>query len=135
MYSKTTIIGRLGSDPELRYTQAGKSVCNVNVATTDYYNGEEQTEWHKIVAWDKTAELIGKHLHKGSLALFEGKNQTRKWEDKDGNTRYTTEILVFLVKFLDPKPKSDYKGGGNAKHTDPGLDQGLSQEDESDYPF
>jgi len=105
--NKVQIIGRLGQDPEMKYTQNGKAVCSLSVATSETYkdrdgNKQEKTEWHRLVAWDKTAELCGEYLKKGSLAYFEGKLQTRQYE-KDGEKRYSTEIVVQNVRFLTPK--------------------------------
>jgi single-strand DNA-binding protein len=104
MLNKVQIIGNLGSDPESR--QAGEStVTNFTVATTERWkdrNGEQQesTEWHKIVAWGKLAEICSQYLHKGKQVYVEGAIQTRKWQDKDGNDRYTTEIKAFTMKML-----------------------------------
>lgn len=102
--NKAIILGYLGADPEIRYTPAGKAVCELRVATNEKWikdnQPQERTEWHRLVAWDKTAELCCKYLKKGNQAYFEGKLQTRSWEDKDGNKRYTTEIQVNQVTFL-----------------------------------
>jgi single-strand DNA-binding protein len=99
MYSvnKVSLLGRVGKDPETRQTGAANSVCNFSIATTEKYkdkSGEvkENTEWHNIVVWGKPAEIIQKYVKKGDLIYIEGKLQTRKWEDKEGNTRYSTEI-------------------------------------------
>jgi len=103
--NKVLLIGNLGQDPELRYTGSGDAVCNMRVATTDTYtnaNGEEvqNTEWHNVVAWGRTGEICAEYLQKGSQAYFEGKLQTNEWEDRDGNTRYTTEVKIWTVEFL-----------------------------------
>jgi single-strand DNA-binding protein len=95
--NKVILIGNLGQDPELRYTGSGTAVCNISVATNESYtnrDGElvERTEWHRVVTWDKLAEICNEYLRKGSQVYFEGQLQTRSWEDRDGNTRYTTEI-------------------------------------------
>lgn len=95
--NKHMIIGHLGADPEVRYTQAGMTVANFRVATTERYTDksgakQEKTEWHKVVAFNKLADICKDFLHKGSQVYVEGKSTTRKWEDRDGNTRYTTEI-------------------------------------------
>lgn len=108
MLNKVMLIGRLGKDPELRYTNNDQAVASFSIATDESYtdnDGERQkkTEWHNIVVWGKLAETVEKYLHKGSLAYFEGKIQTRKWEDKEGNDRYTTEVVAFTVRFLEPK--------------------------------
>ena len=106
--NKVTLIGNLGRDPEIRYSQQGLAVCNFSIATTDYWtdknSGErqEQTEWHRIVAFGKQAETLEKYLSKGSQVYVEGKLQTRKWE-KDGQDHYTTEIVVSNFQFLGGK--------------------------------
>jgi single-strand DNA-binding protein len=113
------LIGRLGRDPELRTTKSGTPVASMSVATSEKYKdkkGEaiEKTEWHRLVAWDRLAELCDKYLGKGDLAYFEGRLQTREWEDKEGNKRFTTEIIVYKVEFLTPKSesgRSDSSGG------------------------
>lgn len=102
------IIGRVGKDPEIRYTQSNTPVATVSVATSDRYkdrNGEmqETTEWHKVIAWGRLAEICNEYLQKGSLVYFEGSLQTNSWEDKDGNKRYTTEIKASGMQMLDSK--------------------------------
>jgi single-strand DNA-binding protein len=114
--NKAMIIGRLGQDPEVRYTQSNTAVATLNVATTERYkdrNGElqENTEWHRIVAWGRLAEICQQYLKKGSLAYFEGPIQTREWEDKDGQKRYTTEIKALNMQMLDTRGSS---GGGSS---------------------
>jgi single-strand DNA-binding protein len=108
MLNRAQVIGNLGRDPEISYTNGGRAVANFSVATTDSWKdkqtGEkrEYTEWHKVVAWDKLAEVCGEYLHKGKQVFVEGKIETRKWE-KDGVTRYTTRIVATTVKMLGPK--------------------------------
>ena len=98
--NKVILIGHLGKDPEMRYTAAGAPIANFSVATSeswkDKHSGEktDKTEWHNIVMFDKVAEIAGQYLRKGSLVYLEGKLQTRKWQDKEGNDRYTTEIVL-----------------------------------------
>lgn len=104
--NQCNFIGNIGRDPDLRYTASGKAVANFSIAVTEKYNGEDQTEWVNVVAWNKLAEVCGKYLHKGSPVYISGKMQTRKWEDKDGNTKYTTEIIAFQMQMLGSK------GGG-----------------------
>jgi single-strand DNA-binding protein len=104
--NKVILLGRLGQDPELKYTPSGAAVCNFSVATsetwTDKNSGQknEKTEWHRIVVWGKLAELCNQYLSKGRQAFIEGKLQTRSWDDKDGNKRYTTEISATTVQFI-----------------------------------
>jgi single-strand DNA-binding protein len=96
--NKVQIIGNLGRDPEIRYTADNKPIANVTVATTDKWKKDgqqqEKTEWHRIVVFGGLAEVVEKYLKKGDSAYFEGKIQTRKWQDNTGNERYTTEIVV-----------------------------------------
>jgi len=94
------LVGRLGNDPELRYTQAGKSVSNFRIATNEFYGGNKYTEWHRIVVWGKTAENCAQYLSKGRQVLVQGRIQTRQWEDREGTRRYTTEIIAQRVEFL-----------------------------------
>lgn len=96
--NKATLIGRLGGDPELRTTKNGKNVCHLNVATGG--KGDDKTEWHKVIVWDKQAENAVKYLKKGSQVYIEGRIQTRSWEDK-GEKRYATEISASVLTFLD----------------------------------
>ena len=113
MLNKAMLIGRLGRDPEVRYTQSGQAVCNFSIATSEKWKGNdgeqhEKTEWHRIVAWKRLAEVCGEYLEKGSLVYIEGKLQTREWADKDGSKRYTTEIVARELKMLSFK--KDGKG-------------------------
>jgi len=109
--NKTMIIGNLGNDPELRHTQNETPVATLSVATTERWkdsdgNKQERTEWHRVVAWKRLAEVCGEHLHKGDKVYIEGKLQTRKWEDQDGNTRYTTEIVARELEMLGGRQDS-----------------------------
>ncbi|MCK9295651.1 MAG: single-stranded DNA-binding protein [Desulfobulbaceae bacterium] len=124
MINKAIIIGNLGSDPEVRYTQSGTAVANFNVATTEKWKGQdgqmqEQTEWHRIVAFARLAEICGEYLSKGSKVYVEGRIQTRSWNDKDGNKRYTTEIVAREMKMLDPKGGSSSAAGNYAEEPPP----------------
>ena len=108
MVNKAILIGRLGKDPEVRYTPDGAMVTNFNLATDEQWkdkNGEkvQKTEWHRIVAFGKLAEICGNYLVKGKLIFVEGRIQTRSWEDKEGVKRYTTEIVANNMHMLDPK--------------------------------
>jgi single-strand DNA-binding protein len=103
--NKVILIGNLGRDPELRYTQTGQPVANFTVATNENWTGrdgkrEERTEWHRVVAWGKTAELCAQYLSKGRTVYLEGRIQTREWEDKEGQKRQTTEVVAQTVQFL-----------------------------------
>ncbi len=114
MLNKAMLIGNLGADPELRFTSAGTAVASFSVATTERWKGQhgevqEQTEWHRIIVWNKLAEICKEYLHKGSRVYIEGKLQTRKWQDQSGADRYTTEIVAREMKILTPRP-SDTRG-------------------------
>jgi single-strand DNA-binding protein len=104
------LICRLGGDPEKRVTQSGTSVANVSAATSEKYKDQsgsmqEKTEWHKLVFWNKTADLVEQYCHKGSLIYVEGSIQTKEWDDKEGKKQYTKEIVCRQLQFLDSKPK------------------------------
>jgi len=108
MINKVILIGNLGADPEIRYTQSGTPVVNFRVATTERWKGQdgqqqEQTEWHNIVAWRRLAEICAEFLSKGSKVYIEGKLQTRKWQDQNGNDRFTTEIVAKDMQMLSPR--------------------------------
>ena len=112
MLNKVLIIGRLGADPELRYTQSGSPVASLRIATDESYtdkdgNRVERTEWHRVAVFQRAAENCNQYLRKGSLVYVEGKLSTRKWQDQNGQERYTTEIRADRVQFLDRK-----EGGG-----------------------
>lgn len=103
--NKVILVGNLGKDPELRFTQSGTAVCSFSVATTEKWtdptgNLKEQTEWHKITVWKKQAENCAKYLKKGSSAFIEGRLSTRSYEDQGGQRKYVTEIVAENVKFL-----------------------------------
>ena len=108
MKNLAILIGNLGDDPTVRYTQSGTAVATFNLATTERWRGQdgqtqEATEWHRIVVWDKLGEICAQYLQKGSLVYISGRMQTRKWQDKEGGTRYTTEIVAREMKMLDGK--------------------------------
>lgn len=110
--NKVILIGRLGRDPEVKYTPSGQAVAKFSIATDETYkdrNGEQQrrTEWHNIVAWRRLAEICGEYLVKGKLVYIEGRIQTRQWEDREGNKRNTTEIVAREMKMLSPKGEGD----------------------------
>src|SRR5580698_10460908 len=103
--NKVILVGRLGRDPETRYTSGGQAVCNFTLATDETFrdrNGEKQkrTEWHRIVVWAKQAEIAQQYLHKGSLIFVEGRIQTRQWDDREGQKRTTVEIVATNFRML-----------------------------------
>ncbi len=108
MLNKAMIIGRLGREPELKYTQSGMPVTTLNIATDESYldrdgNRVEKTEWHRVSVFQRAAENCAQYLSKGSLVYVEGRIQTRKWQDQQGQDRYSTDIVANTVRFLDKK--------------------------------
>ncbi len=115
--NKVILVGRLGRDPETRYTGGGQAVANFSMATDETYkdkNGERQkrTEWHKIVVWSKLAEIAQQYLKKGSLLYLEGRIQTREWQDKEGQKRTTAEIVATNFRMLGGRAEGAAAGGG-----------------------
>jgi len=102
--NKAILIGNVGKEPELRKTQSGTSVANFSLATSKKVKGEDKTEWHRIVAWDKLAEIIEKYVRKGDKVMIEGEIETREYE-KDGRKVYTTEIRAWNMEMLGGKPE------------------------------
>ena len=137
--NKAIILGRLGQDPDVRYTANGTACCNLSVATDESYKDKntgqkiEKTEWHKVSMFGKLAEVAGQYLHKGSQVYIEGKLETRKWQNKEGQDQYTTEIKVDIsgqMQMLDSKPDGDsggktpgQKAGQPAPHSDDWQDE------------
>jgi len=154
--NKAIIVGNLGRDPEMRYTQSNTPVATFSVATTDQWtdkNGErqERTEWHRVVAWARLAEICGQYLQKGKQVYIEGRLQTREWEDQNGQKRYTTEIVAREMQMLgrpgDAPARNEYdqrqpaaqakqasqaKQGGGA---DPFPEAPMPGNDDDDLPF
>jgi single-strand DNA-binding protein len=118
--NRAMLIGRLGKDPEVRYTQDGKAVASFSIATSEKWKdkatGEnrEKTEWHRIVAFRRLGEICGEYLSKGSQIYIEGRLQTRSWE-KDGVTRYTTEIIADRMQMLGSKDRGDFQGNNKSQ--------------------
>jgi single-strand DNA-binding protein len=137
MVNKVILVGRLGADPEVRYMQDGTMVTNFRLATDEQWkdkNGEkvQRTEWHRVVAFRKLAEICGNYLSKGRLVYIEGKMQTRSWEDKDGQKRFTTEIVASNMQMLESKgPGREEAGAGSGA---PPYGGGEQPPDE-DVPF
>ena len=132
--NKVILIGNLGRDPELRYTQGGSAVANFTLATNERWrdkdgNNQERTEWHRIVVWGRTAENCAQYLQKGRSVYIEGRLQTREWEDKDGNKRNTTEVNALNVQFLGGR------GGPGGGGDDPGYSGPGEPPPEDDIPF
>ena len=120
--NKVILIGNLGKDPEIRYAPSGSAICNITVATSrvskDKTSGEkqEQTEWHRVVMFDRLAEIAGEYLKKGKSVYIEGRLQTRKWTDKEGVEKYSTEIIAQEMTMLGGREG----GGGGGSDTDMG---------------
>ena len=119
--NKVILVGNLGKDPEVRYTQTGSAVANFSIATSEQWNDrdgkkQERTEWHNIVVWGKQAEHCGQYLSKGRQVYVEGSIRTRSYDDKSGNKRYITEIVAQRIQFLG--------GGGGTRLPQQGVDAG-----------
>lgn len=98
--NKVILIGHLGRDPEIRYSQSGMAVARFSLATTEKWSGEEKTEWHNVVCFGKLAEIVGEYLSKGRLVFVEGRLQTRSWDDQNETKRYATEIIANVMQML-----------------------------------
>ena len=136
--NKVIIVGRLGADPEMRHTAAGQAVTTIRVATNEWAgtgdSREERTEWHRVVAWGKLAETCGEYLKKGRQIYVEGRLKTRSWDDRDGNKRYSTEIVAHTVQFLDAVGSArEPADRGSEKPVESAADTGSPAED--DFPF
>jgi len=144
--NRVQLIGNLGQDPEVRYTNSGKAVCNFSLATTASWkdaegNAQDKTEWHKVVAWGKLAEICSQYLAKGRMVFVEGRLQTRKWQGKDGSDRYTTEVVIDNMIFLGGREgagrggsPAGAEGGGDARAESP-TPAGAQGFDDDDIPF
>ncbi|WP_343642840.1 single-stranded DNA-binding protein [Roseateles sp.] len=124
--NKVIILGNLGRDPELRYTPSGSAVCNVSIATTRNWKSreggerQEETEWHRVVFYDRLAEIAGEYLKKGRPVYVEGRLKTRKWQDKEGKDNYTTEIIAEQMQLLGGREGGggdDMGGGGGGGYS------------------
>ena len=138
--NKVMLIGNLGKDPEVRFTASGQAVASFSLATSEKFKGksgewEERTEWHNITLWGKLAEIAGEYLSKGKTIYVEGRLQTRKWQDKSGNDRYTTDIVGDKMQMLSPK--GERSGGGDSSSAS--KSGGASYEEppfqDDDIPF
>ena len=143
MLNKVQLIGRLGQDPQLKYTQTGSPIANFTIATDESFtdregNRQERTEWHRIVVFQKTAENCGRYLHKGSLVYVEGGLQTRKWQDQQGMDHFMTEVKAQRVVFLDkrqtPEEMAQAKQYANPTRAQdyPQNDSGMNFNDQPD---
>lgn len=139
--NKVIIVGRLGSDPELKYTSNSQAVTRFNVATSEQWKDkvtgqpQERTEWHRVVVWGKMAEICGQHLAKGRQVYVEGRLQTRSWEDQQGQKKYTTEVIANTVQFLGAageRSQAPQKGGADFSQD---FGQEPSFDSDEEIPF
>ena len=139
--NKAIVVGNLGRDPEVRYSANGNAIANVTIATTDSWkdrqSGErqEKTEWHRVVFFGRLAEIAGEYLKKGSQVYIEGRLQTRKWEDRDGNERYTTEIVAADMQMLGGRGGGDTQGGSAPDFGETSSGSSSSGDFDDDIPF
>ncbi|NNM82926.1 MAG: single-stranded DNA-binding protein [Burkholderiales bacterium] len=146
--NKAILIGNLGSDPEVRYSPDGSAIANIRIATTESWkdkSGEKQekTEWHRVVFYGRTAEVVGEYLKKGSAVYVEGRIQTRKWQDKDGQDRYTTEIVGDRMQMLggrggasfDSQDSAPPSSGRSQPQSRPAQQKGGFDDMDDDIPF
>jgi single-strand DNA-binding protein len=147
--NKVILVGRLGKDPELKYTSSGTPFCRFSMATDDSWNDkasgerQERTEWHNIVVWDRLAEICNQYLTKGRLVYIEGSLQTREWDDQDGNKRRTTEVRARDMVMLSSASDGAAGGGGQRKAaaadgmagSGPATSSGTSTITDDDIPF
>ena len=140
--NKVILVGRLGADPEMKYTNSGTGVCRFNLATSENWTGkdgqkQERTEWHRVVAWAKLGELCNEYLKKGRQAYVEGRLQTRSWNDKEGNKKYSTEIVATTVQFLGSADRQGTKS--TTEEASPSEDASFLEEPaeikDEDIPF
>lgn len=152
--NKVILLGRLGQDPELKYTPSGAAVCNFSLATSETWSDknsgqkQERTEWHRVVVWGKLAELCNQYLAKGRQAFVEGRLQTRSWDDQSGQKRYTTEINATTVQFIGGQasagagnyagPQSNFGGGPSSQNDEYSQDYNVATDASfasDDIPF
>ncbi len=140
--NKVILIGNLGKDPEVRHLESGATVAKFPIATTESYkdkngNRQDQTEWHNIVLWRGLADISEKYLRKGSQVYIEGKLRSRSWEDKEGNTRYITEVVGDSMTMLGGNRNSENNNSSNSASTSsaPSNNPDLSNDESDDLPF
>lgn len=146
--NKVQLIGNLGSDPELRRTQSGQAVATFRLATNESWsdrdgNRQDRTEWHRIVAWARLAEIVGEYMKKGRQVYVEGRIQTRQWQDQQGQNRYTTEIVAQSIMMLGTRADAGAAAGGGDRTVEPVPEGGppdeepgpIGGDEDSDLPF
>lgn len=139
--NKVILVGNLGADPESRFATSGDAICNISVATTETWKDKntgdkkESTEWHKVGFYGKLAEIAGQYLRKGSQVYVEGSLRTRKWQDKNGQDRYTTEIRGDVMKMLGGKPEGQQQAAAPRQQAPQRQQPAPSGEFDGDIPF
>lgn len=141
--NKAIILGSLGQDPEVRYTGSGVAVTTISIATNEQWKDkntgetQERTEWHRVVFYSRLAEIVGEYLRKGSQVYIEGRIQTRKWQDKEGNDRYTTEIVANEMQMLGSKSSGNAPPSADHKPDEPDKPSNTQDADDfdDDIPF
>lgn len=141
--NKAIILGSLGQDPEVRYTGSGVAVTTISIATNEQWKDkntgetQERTEWHRVVFFSRLAEIVGEYLRKGSQVYIEGRIQTRKWQDKEGNDRYTTEIVANEMQMLGSKSSGNAPPSADHKPDEPDKPSNTQDADDfdDDIPF
>lgn len=138
--NKVILIGNLGGDPEKRFTGSGAAVTTFNIATTDRWTDkqgqkQERTEWHRVVVWGQQAENCAQYLSKGRPVYIEGRLQTRQWDDKSGNKRYTTEVVAQRVQFLGTPQGAQSKANQDNSTPSSDFNPGFTGDDTDDVPF
>ncbi len=140
--NKVILVGNLGRDPEIRYSANGQAIANVNIATSESWKDkntgekQEKTEWHRIVFFGRLAEIVGEYLKKGSQIYVEGRLQTRKWQDKEGKDRYTTEIVANEMQMLGSRGgPSDNQDTGSTQKSESTNEPAATDDFNDDIPF
>ena len=139
--NKVIVVGNLGADPDTRAMPSGNQVTNISVATSESRNDkvtgdkQERTEWHRVVFYGRLAEIAGDYLKKGSQVYVEGKLQTRKWEDKEGNERWTTEIVANQMQMLGERMSQSTPNQGNVTKQNTSSNEFVDEEFDDDIPF
>lgn len=137
--NKATILGNLGNDPEVRYMPNGNAVATISIATSETWKDkntgqqQEKTEWHRVVFFNRLAEIVGEYLTKGAKVYIEGKLTTRKWQDQQGNDRYTTEIVAHDMQMLDARGDQNGQQGGNQYQGQGQQQRNQRQQSQADY--
>ncbi|MCP4493166.1 MAG: single-stranded DNA-binding protein [Gammaproteobacteria bacterium] len=137
--NKAILIGRIGADPELKYTPSNTAVCNFSIATKQSWkdqsgNKQEKTTWHRVVAWKRIAEIIGEYVKKGDRIYVEGRLETRSWEDSSAQKHYMTEIITENIELLGNKPAANGESTPS-EHSPPAPETDFPQPPEDDLPF